>query len=256
MKVIHSFCVKNEIHYTLYGGSLIGAIRHNGFIPWDDDLDIAMPRPDYDKFIKTFDNSGNCKLFCLERKNSKKLYARVCDMEKTEAFVELPWFEEPLGVWIDIFPIDGVADDVTEHLLTIKKLKKLQHMTEILRGKNCSFGINEPFLKNIKTLAKNILFWWKDLDTVILEHDALVRKYVYENANFLGQLCFLRYPHKEHLSRHFYDSYELHDFAGEQFMIVSGYDGLLRNYFGDYMQLPPVEQQVPMHSKVQGFYWK
>ena len=54
MKDIHDFCVKNNISYSLYGGSAIGAIRHKGFIPWDDDLDIAMPRPDYDRFIKTY----------------------------------------------------------------------------------------------------------------------------------------------------------------------------------------------------------
>jgi lipopolysaccharide cholinephosphotransferase len=256
MKVVHKFCIENDIHYTLYGGSLIGAIRHKGFIPWDDDMDIAMPRPDYNKFVKLFNNCGDCKLFCFERKNSKKLYARVCDMARTEAFVELPWFDEPLGVWIDIFPIDGVADDVNEHMERIHKLKKMQHMSEILRGRKCAFGIREPLMKNVKTIIKNVLFWWKDLDKLILEHDALTRKYDYNTSNYLGELCFLDYPNKEHFPHKYYETFELCNFAGEELMIVSEYDKLLRNYYGDYMQLPPVEQQVHMHSKVQGYYWK
>lgn len=256
LKVVHKFCIENDIRYSLAYGSLIGAVRHEGFIPWDDDIDIAMPRPDYDKFVKLFNDSDDCKLFCFERKNSKKLYARVCDMARTEAFVSLPWFNEPLGVWIDIFPIDGVADDVDEHMKRIRQLGKMQYMINVLRGRKCKLGINVPFQKNLKTMVKNILFWWKDLDELILQHDALTRKYDYNSSNYLGALCFLDSPDKEHFPHKFYDSYELHNFAGEKFMIVSEYDDLLKNYYGDYMQLPPIEAQIPSHSKVQGYFWK
>lgn len=68
MKYIHSFCVENDIKYSLCGGTLIGAIRHKGFIPWDDDIDITIPRPDYDRFVKIFKDSDEFKLFAPERK--------------------------------------------------------------------------------------------------------------------------------------------------------------------------------------------
>ena len=83
MKYVHTFCVENDIKYSLEGGTLIGAIRHKGYIPWDDDIDIAMPRPYYDKFVKEFIDTDEFKLFTPERNNSYINYARVCDIKNT-----------------------------------------------------------------------------------------------------------------------------------------------------------------------------
>ena len=105
---IHEFCQGNSIRYTLYYGTLLGAIRHNGFIPWDDDVDIAMPRPDYDRFINSYVSKKGYKLFSREINENENVYipfSRVCEMEKTMVISPIiPWCSSLTGVWIDIFP--------------------------------------------------------------------------------------------------------------------------------------------------------
>ena len=112
---IDSFCRQNGIRYTLAFGSLLGAIRHKGFIPWDDDIDLAMPRPDYNRFVRMFKVDG---LVCVapETNTSYLTFARVADARATWCKPFLPWSSKrnDLGVWVDIFPIDGESDDMKE----------------------------------------------------------------------------------------------------------------------------------------------
>lgn len=122
---IHSFCVSNQITYTLYGGTLIGAIRHKGAIPWDDDIDIAMPRNDYNRFVNSFISLKGYRLFCPEKNNSYLTYARVCEMEKTVVLNEkFPWSRYQTGVWVDVFPLDGASDSLSDVENQLKGLRK------------------------------------------------------------------------------------------------------------------------------------
>ena len=114
LKDIHNFCVEKNIKYTLFAGTLIGAIRHHGFIPWDDDLDIAFTRPEYEKFVKSYESKNGYQLFARERQE-KDIYisfARVCEMKKTlvdDSY--FPWTKHRTGIWVDVFPLDGADAD-------------------------------------------------------------------------------------------------------------------------------------------------
>ena len=126
LRDVHTFCVQNGIRYSLQGGSLLGAIRHEGFIPWDDDIDIIMPRPDYERFCSSYKSSKNYKLICKGNDVCYLLFARVCDMENTYVNSDLcPWTNQKTGVWIDVFPADGAEDDINEAKKHIEKAIKL-----------------------------------------------------------------------------------------------------------------------------------
>ena len=119
------FCENNGIRYFLCGGTLIGAIRHHGYIPWDDDIDISMPRPDYDKFIKIFNKPENYYQV-IDMSNNSKYGFPFAKVHDTRTLVnELQYSRDSFGVYIDIFPIDGVGED--KQVYRILKLRKLLH---------------------------------------------------------------------------------------------------------------------------------
>ena len=112
LKDVADFCEKNGIRYSLGYGTLLGAVRHKGFIPWDDDVDLMMLREDYEKF-RTIYKSDKYTFF--DSRNTPDCYiafGRVCDTERTLAASSIPWVRKDVGVWIDIFPIDRVPDDI------------------------------------------------------------------------------------------------------------------------------------------------
>ena len=117
------FCKENGIRYYLCGGTLLGAIRHKGYIPWDDDIDISMPRPDYDRFISMFNKPEN-DYQVIDMSNNKKYGLPFAKVHDTRTFVdELQYTKDQFGVYIDIFPIDGVGED--EQVLRILRWRNI-----------------------------------------------------------------------------------------------------------------------------------
>ena len=252
IKDVHKFCVENEIKYTLQGGSLLGAVRHNGFIPWDDDIDIAMPRPDYEKFCKTYSSKNGFRLICKQNNETYLLFARICEMRKTLVKSEIPWTNIDTGVFIDIFPLDGAEDDYELVASRIKKIQRVFQKTLRVRGSYMKWSNTKGLISKLKWIIKRIVYHRSNVFEV---YEKMCKEIPYGTTKHYCNIAYQEYGMKEYHRMAVLEECILHQFEDCQFYIMKGYDEALHEKFGDYMKLPPIEQRVSKHS-VYKYYWK
>ena len=256
---VHDFCENNNLQYYLAYGTLIGAIRHKGYIPWDDDIDIFMPRPDYEKFFETFSWPGRGTIY--EKDEGCFIsYGRVFDTEKTCCKSFIPISENYKGgVWIDIFPIDGATDDKEAFIKEVKQMKRVWMLQLRYRYATAPLSaiIKTASFKDFCILfaIKCSLRTKKLLDRTNIAIRSFALKYPYGSTAHCAQLVLLGNGERNYqLLEDFVETVDI-DFEGRSFKAMKGYDRVLRNIYGDYMQLPPENQRVSYHGHV-SFFWK
>lgn len=243
LKSIDKFCRVNSINYSLAYGTLLGAVRHKGFIPWDDDIDIVMLRPDYDRFVSSYSDE---RYKLIDGKDmANHLHVKISDCQTRLEFPKgsSDEFYYKGGVWVDVFPLDKVPEDNEEY----QKLKK-QITRRVLYEK---FGARptchaKSSLK--KKVAKRLLYYVFRPFRAVNGKKALslLQKYNNSNSSKVASLSVWYLSHSSMPKEWFNDYCEL-EFEGHSFMAVKSYHEYLVSLFGDYMQLPPVEQRKPKH---------
>ena len=268
LKDVACFCNENDIKYSLYGGTLLGAIRHQGFIPWDDDIDVIMPRDDYNRFCKIYKSD---KYRIVNRDNDKSFqfaYSHICDFDKTICYVRDPYSNKPTGVFIDVFPADGCPPDESEIVGFYKENQECFQMTNFIRRYMRSFLLEwkiyynnlspfhflrhmaiYPFRKYYYLYIKNGKNRW--IERLI----KLNTTYQFGQTPYWGSFSCLY----KHVVYHPIDSFKeciKCKFEDGDFAVMKGYDGYLKRVYGNYMELPPKEQQHPPLDGYYKFYWK
>lgn len=246
LKIIDAFCKKNNIKYSLYAGTLLGAVRHKGFIPWDDDLDICMERTEYEKFVRIWEKTGP-EGYILQNKENEPAFTQSFTKIRKDHTTFLQQGEDirkyHTGIFVDVFPIDRIPTNIVKKRIFLFHCMLYQLYTREFIPKESSVIVKFFTAVILKLSSK---------EKRKQKRKKLLNKITRYNTNYafntigIETIASLKHP----FSCDMLNSYIFLQFEDSEFMCFKKWDEHLKCKFGDYMQLPPEEERVWKHHPV------
>jgi len=249
---VNDFCHKYNIVYSLAYGTLIGAVRHKGYIPWDDDIDIVMTRSEYNKFLMLYKNKDTSKYKIYNYKTCSS-----CTIPYTKVFDdETLWLEDvenkvEIGVNIDVFPLDKIPIKDKRHLKILKKIRKLK---QILMLKQVSISSHRNPLKNAILILGHFMLKKVSIYKIVKKIDTIGLTFSEESLDNYSNVVWTPYGIGDYVTEKDIGNIVRLPFENTIFDAYEGYDRWLRGVYNDYLQLPPKEKQITHHAFKA--YWK
>lgn len=243
MKYIHKVCVENNLVYYLYGGTLLGAVRHKGFIPWDDDLDIIVPRKDYERLISILNEEDEYRLLSYEYVEDYYYpFAKLVDPSTRLVEYGLKECSE-MGVWVDIFPLDITFNRHYLGTLHLKFVRSLIGLNRYLAAKP------DNIESQLDTTAKRLHYKLARLfrsHGIIKMANGIAAVFRNRNSEMVVDAIWSTLPEPLFSNKWFGDPILL-SFEGNMFYAPSDYNAYLTKAYGNYMELPPENKRYSEH---------
>lgn len=263
LNAFDSFCTENGLIYFLTGGTLLGAIRHKGYIPWDDDIDVAMPRADYEKLVNI--SKSLPFPYCIEKYSAEKekkkpyiyTYLKAYDLRTT--LVEFPnMMNYSSGVYIDIFPLDNLPNDLNERKKAYRTVRKYVDLgcrcnVAYYIKKNMKISSTRDFFKKVFYLMYDFVRALFPPNFFIIKADTLARNLSIQETRYVGCIVAGYGEREAMLVKDVFPPKPV-EFEGKYFPGFNNPDAYLSQVYGDYMSLPPEEKRMSNH--IFKAYWK
>ncbi|MDD6062024.1 MAG: LicD family protein [Oscillospiraceae bacterium] len=242
LKQICAYCDANDLEYYLAFGTLLGAVRHKDIIPWDYDIDIMMPRPDFNRLLQMTKEqpiAENLTVFSWENERNYYIpFLKVCDNRTRLVITKTEGTNIPLGIWVDIFPMDGSSERMEDN-------KKIQQQAVYYTRKAMKpFVAAHSWKSKLLRIPARVNSWFVPPCKYIEKATEIASTYDYASAKQVGWMASVDLDvTKELVDKSLYTPLKV-PFGDFEACIPSGYHQILTQIYGDYMQLPPEKKRT------------
>lgn len=248
LEYFDEICKKHDIRYSLGYGTLLGAARHGGFIPWDDDIDVMVPEPDYHRFLQLPELQSSTSQYRIhtiemEQRNHEVYpypFAKLADERTTGIYMRT---KDTFGAYIDIFPVVGIPEDEKECKQYFQEFEKNKLKLSI--GYRLDRDMESLFIQKLKKIRRD--FYWKRYAEYRERLADNIFKYNFEQSSRVN-VSYWNYGEKEIFPKNMFENYTKLVFEGKSYPCIEEYDAYLRQMYGDWHQLPPENMRTPRHE--------